>query len=32
MKDPLFVLVSAGFFLLCWLYVLGCERIEKEGR
>jgi hypothetical protein len=32
MKDLLFVLVTAAFFLLSWLYVLGCERIEREGR
>ena len=32
MKDLLFVAVTAAFFVLCWLYVLGCQRIEKEGR
>jgi len=27
MKDIVFVALTAGFFLLCWLYVRACERV-----
>ena len=32
MKDILFLLVTAVFFAVSWLYVSGCERVEKERR
>lgn len=27
MKDIVYVALTCAFFLLCWLYVRGCERI-----
>jgi hypothetical protein len=32
MKDVLFVLLTVAFFVVSWLYVLGCDRIVKEKR
>lgn len=29
MKDIAFVAITLVFFLLCWLYVRGCERISR---